>query len=72
TVPEDIAVDLRKWRKDIMIAAKITVPRWIRQPKLVNTELIGFSDASINACGAVVYYRTEDEGGNVAIHFVAS
>ena len=52
-----------KWKSSLPCLSEIQLPRFYHHPthKLTSQELHGFSDASLKACGAVVYLRTTYE-----------
>ena len=52
-----------KWKDNLPALSDVHLPRFYQHPqhKLVEQELHGFSDASLKACGAVVYLRSTYE-----------
>ena len=50
----------------------IKVPRWVGQRDHVRLEMHGFSDASEQAYGAVIYVRTTNMAGNIKVALLCS
>lgn len=50
----------------------IVIPRFVSLPSTVNIQLHGFSDASNNGYGAVLYLRSTDSNGNVRVQLLCS
>ncbi|XP_062538519.1 uncharacterized protein LOC134206806 [Armigeres subalbatus] len=77
TWDEPLEDDLRnRWlqfRSELAAGDSITVPRWvitIFQPILL--EAHGFSDASLRAYGACIYFRAVLESGDISVHLLTS
>lgn len=60
-VPNQIAAKWATMQNELLILETIRVPRWIRYEPNVKHALIGFSDASEKAYGAVLYFKSGDQ-----------
>ena len=60
-VPNQIAAKWAVMQNELHILETIRVPRWIRYEPNVKHALIGFSDASEKAYGAVLYFKAGDQ-----------
>lgn len=65
TVTEEIANEWIEYWKEIKFLEKFRIDRWIGTEESSRTKLIGFSDSSQMAYGAVIYARTERPDGSV-------
>lgn len=71
-LPPDIATKWIKYRNDLAALETIQIPRYIGYTKQTSVQLHGFSDASLGAYSAVVYFRVLYEDGRVNVKIVAS
>lgn len=71
-VDQQIADVWKQLWDDIIHLEKFRIDRWIGTSEQTKTKLIGFSDASQKAYGAVVYARTEYPDGTIKCHLLSS
>lgn len=71
-VPQIICTTWTKIRKELLELEKVKVKRHIICQDPERVELVGFSDASMRAYGAVVYLRSIDREGKISVRLVAS
>lgn len=71
-VDQQIAEVWKQLWDDIIHLEKFRIDRWIGTSDQTKTKLIGFSDASQKAYGAVVYARTEYPDGTIKCHLLSS
>ncbi|CAG7731253.1 unnamed protein product, partial [Allacma fusca] len=63
TVPDSVKEEWSRYRDELSILESIKIPRCIKPIHDTSYELVGFSDASETACGAVVYLRSKGNNG---------
>ncbi|CAG7817184.1 unnamed protein product [Allacma fusca] len=57
-VPDSVKEEWSRYREELSVLESIKIPRCIKSIHETSYELVGFSDASETACGAVVYLRS--------------
>lgn len=65
----------QKWKElwdEIYILEQFTIDRWIGTSDQTKSKLIGFSDSSMLAYGAVIYVRTEYPNGTIKCNLLTS
>ena len=62
----------RSFEKQLESLSQIKIPRLVVLPSAICYEIIGFSDSSEKAYGAVVYMRSKDQHNNVQVHLLCS
>jgi hypothetical protein len=74
SVPTPIQESWNQWRSELPVLSNVQIPRCYFPQGfcITSTQLHGFSDASEDAYGAVVYLRLTDAHGNVHISLIAS
>lgn len=71
-LPEEIVVEWLEYRTKLT-ELYIRIPRWISTTSTQqHIEVHGFCDALMKAYAAVVYIRTTDDTGNVAVHLLTA
>lgn len=71
-LPEEEKRRWNKYRSRLLALNDVTIPRHALIQNPVNIQLHGFSDASEEAYGAVIYLRSSDAVGNTQVSLVCS
>lgn len=68
-LPKELAQDFRTWYESLKSLEELKISRWLRVGKGKGM-LVGYSDASSRAYGAMVYHRTVDDSGKIHVKLV--
>ncbi|CAG7832840.1 unnamed protein product, partial [Allacma fusca] len=72
-VSYELFVEFSEYLKDLILLSEFRIPRcYFSSSFVVQTQLVGFCDASLSAYCAVVYIRSIDNEGNIVSTFVMS
>lgn len=69
-IPNEVAEKWIEFRNELSVLEQIKIPRWFGWSKDLTMELHGFSDASEQAYGAVIYIKATNEVGNSTVELV--